>query len=198
MTDTATAANRSRDRNPISELPPYDLAGFHHRWVDAQGIRLHAVEGGRPAGPTVVLLGGFPQTRWAWHKVMPGLAERFRVVALDLPGQGHSDRPRDGYGTHTIASRVQAAVSALNVPKYWLAAHDVGAWVAFSLALEYEERLHGVALYSTPAFPESRSRTPSRPIATGPGRPGTSPSTSCRTFPRHCSPAANVTTSAGS
>ncbi|MFI5974716.1 alpha/beta fold hydrolase [Streptomyces sp. NPDC051452] len=146
MTDAATAAKHSSGRNPISALPLHDLAGFTHRWVDAGGIRLHAVEGGRPTGPTVVLLAGFPQTWWAWRRVAPGLAERFHVIAIDLPGQGHSDRPSDGYDTHTVASRVQAAVTALNVPKYWLVAHDIGAWVAFSLALTYEEHLHGVAL----------------------------------------------------
>ncbi|WP_307543697.1 alpha/beta fold hydrolase [Streptomyces sp. V3I8] len=146
MTDATTAANRSSVQNPISELPLYNLAGFAHHWVDAEGIRLHAVEGGRPSRPTVVLLAGFPQTWWAWRKVAPVLAERFHVIAIDLPGQGHSDRPRDGYDTHTVALRVQAAVTALNVSKYWLVAHDIGAWVAFSLALKYEERLHGVAL----------------------------------------------------
>ncbi|WP_031468863.1 alpha/beta fold hydrolase [Sciscionella sediminilitoris] len=146
MTESATTTNHSEGQNPISGLPLHDLAGFTHRWVDAAGIRLHAVEGGRPGGPAVVLLAGFPQTWWAWRQTMPGLAERFRVIAIDLPGQGHSDRPQDSYDTHTVASRVQAAVTALDVPKYWLVAHDIGAWVAFSLALKYEEQLHGVAL----------------------------------------------------
>jgi pimeloyl-ACP methyl ester carboxylesterase len=104
------------------------------------------VEGGRSSGPTVVLLAGFPQTWWAWHKAMPRLAERFHVIAIDLPGQGHSDRPQGSYDTHTVASRVQAALTTLNVPKYWLVAHDIGACVAFSLALRYQDRLHGVAL----------------------------------------------------
>ncbi|MEB8340311.1 alpha/beta fold hydrolase [Streptomyces endophyticus] len=146
MTDDTMTSNRSRDRNPFPGLPLHDLAGFTHHWVDAAGIRLHAVEGGRSAGPTVVLLAGFPQTWWAWRKVMPGLAERFRVIAIDLPGQGHSDRPHGAYDTHTVASHVQAALDALDVPTYWLVAHDIGAWVAFSLALMHEERLHGVAL----------------------------------------------------
>ncbi|MFD2473284.1 alpha/beta fold hydrolase [Amycolatopsis silviterrae] len=122
------------------------LPGFTHRWADAEGIRLHVVEGGQADGPAVVLLAGFPQTWRAWRKAMPGLAERFRVLAIDLPGQGDSDRPHDSYDTHTVASRVQAAVNAFNVQKYWLVAHDIGAWVAFSLALKHEERLHGVAL----------------------------------------------------
>ncbi|MFF1820356.1 alpha/beta fold hydrolase [Kribbella sp. NPDC058245] len=132
--------------NNLPGLPLRDLAGFAHRWADADGIQLHAVEGGRPGGPTVVLLAGFPQTWWAWHQVMPRLAERFRVIAIDLPGQGHSDRPHGSYNTHLLAERVQTALTALDVPKYWLVAHDIGACVAFSLALKYQDDLYGVAL----------------------------------------------------
>jgi pimeloyl-ACP methyl ester carboxylesterase len=131
---------------PICDLPLHDLAGFTHRWVDADGIRLHAVEGGLPSGPALVLLAGFPQTWWAWRKVMPGLAERFRVIAIDLPGQGHSEAPDCSYDTHTVAAHVHAAVDALGAPTYWLVGHDIGAWVAFSLALNYESRLRGLAL----------------------------------------------------
>ncbi|WP_435128474.1 alpha/beta fold hydrolase [Actinacidiphila sp. bgisy144] len=131
---------------PLHDLPLHDLAGFTHRWVDADGVRLHAVEGGRPDGPALVLLAGFPQTWRAWHQVIPALAGRFRVIAVDLPGQGHSERPDLSYDTHTVAAHVHAAVAALGVDDYWLAAHDIGAWVAFSLALNHGDRLHGVAL----------------------------------------------------
>ncbi|MGW4914489.1 alpha/beta fold hydrolase [Streptomyces sp. NPDC004270] len=144
MTDPAITARASD--NPVRDLPLHDLAGFTHRWVDAGGIRLHAVEGGQPNGPAVVLLAGFPQTWWAWRKVMPQLADRFHVIAIDLPGQGHSERPDGSYDTHTVAAYVHAAVQALGVSTYWSAAHDIGAWVAFSLALKYESRLRGVAL----------------------------------------------------
>jgi pimeloyl-ACP methyl ester carboxylesterase len=162
MTEADIAPNGSPDQNPgpgpgpvsvpapapptVAGPPLRDLAGFAHRWVDAEGIRLHAVEGGRSSAPTVVLLAGFPQNWWAWHKVMPRLAERFHVIAVDLPGQGNSERPQGGYDTHTLASRVQTVLTALDVPKYWLAAHDIGACVAFSLALRYQDHLHGVAL----------------------------------------------------
>lgn len=118
--------------NPVPALPLHDLAGFTHRWVDADGVRLHAVEGGRPDGPAVVLLTGFPQTWWAWRKVMPALADRFRVIAIDRPGQGNSEHPELSYDTHTVAAHIQAAVNALGVRDYWLAGHDIGAWVAFS------------------------------------------------------------------
>ncbi|WP_037858956.1 alpha/beta fold hydrolase [Streptomyces sp. NRRL S-340] len=141
MNDPASAPG-----NPVRGLPLPDLAGFTHRWADADGVRLHAVEGGRPDGPAVVLLAGFPQTWWAWRKVMPHLAGRFRVIAIDLPGQGHSERPDISYDTHTVAAHVHAAVEALGVSAYWLAAHDIGAWVAFSLALKHQSQLRGLAL----------------------------------------------------
>lgn len=150
MTAPATTAQHVpgyvSEGNPVGDLPPHDLDGFTHRWVDADGIRLHAVEGGRPDGPALVLLAGFPQTWWAWRKVMPSLVDRFRVIAIDLPGQGHSERPESGYDTHTVAAHVRAAVKELGVSAYWLAAHDIGAWVAFSLALDHGGRLRGVAL----------------------------------------------------
>ncbi|MGZ0232743.1 alpha/beta fold hydrolase [Streptomyces sp. CPS1] len=132
--------------NPVRDLPLPDLTGFTHRWVDADGVRLHAAEGGRTDGPAVVLLAGFPQTWWAWRKVMPRLADRFHVIAIDLPGQGHSERPDISYDTHTVAAHVHAAVKALGVSTYWLVAHDIGAWVAFSLALTHQSQLRGLAL----------------------------------------------------
>ncbi|MFD7921689.1 alpha/beta fold hydrolase [Streptomyces sp. NPDC059740] len=146
MTGPATSTPPVSESNPVRDLPLQHLAGFTHRWVDADGVRLHVVEGGRQGGPTVVLLAGFPQTWWAWRKVMPGLTERFHVLAIDLPGQGHSERPERGYDTHAVAAHVHAAVTALGVPAYWLVAHDIGAWVAFSLALRFESHLRGVAL----------------------------------------------------
>jgi pimeloyl-ACP methyl ester carboxylesterase len=144
MTDPATAA-RVCD-NPVPALPIQQLAAFNHRWVDANGVRVHAVEGGRSNGPAIVLLAGFPQTWWEWRNVLPALAVRHHVIALDLPGQGHSERPDLSYDTHTIADYVHFAVEALGISTYWLVGHDLGAWVAFSLALKYEDHLRGVAL----------------------------------------------------
>lgn len=147
-----------------------DLEGFDHCWTDGNGLRLHAVEGGRPEGPPLVLLAGFPQTWWAWRKVMPQLARTFRVIAVDLPGQGHSERPTDGYDTHTVADSVHAAVTSLGASSYWLAGHDIGAWVAFSLALRHQENLSGVALLDSGipgiTLPESVPTDPARAFKT--------------------------------
>lgn len=123
-----------------------DLPDFAHRWITEDGVKLHAVEGGPASAPVVVLLAGFPQTWRAWRKVMPILAGQFRVIAVDLPGQGDSERPQGSYDTHTIAEYVHGAVKSLGVSSYWLVGHDIGAWVAFSLALEHESDLQGLAL----------------------------------------------------
>jgi pimeloyl-ACP methyl ester carboxylesterase len=131
---------------PTDQLPLTELPGFAHRWVGGDGVRLHAMDSGGVDRPTVVLLAGFPQTWWAWRKVMPTLADRARVIAIDLPGQGHSERPSSGYDTHTVAQQVRAAIQNLGVSDYGLVAHDIGAWVAFSLALAHPDDLRRLAL----------------------------------------------------
>lgn len=87
---------------------------LRHRCVTAAGLRWHLVEDGgerRPSedgedgeeggvggAPPIVLLAGFPQSWYAWRRVMPMLAAAgHRVVAVDLPGQGDSDKPDGGY-----------------------------------------------------------------------------------------------------
>ena len=130
----------------VTGIPFDELDGFEHHMIDAGGLRLHVVEGGDREAPAVVLLAGFPQTWYAWHKVMPGLAASHHVVAIDLPGQGHSDRPATGYDTATVAEHVRAVVDRLKLGTYWLVAHDAGAWVAVPYALSATNGLAGLVL----------------------------------------------------
>jgi pimeloyl-ACP methyl ester carboxylesterase len=125
---------------------PAAPAGFEHGFATAKGLRYHYVAGGANAERTVVLIAGFPESWYAWRKVMPLLGSRFRVVAIDLPGQGDSDRPIDGYDTQTVAQRVHDLVSHLGLKRYSLAAHDVGAWVAFPYAHLFGEEVEALAL----------------------------------------------------
>jgi pimeloyl-ACP methyl ester carboxylesterase len=62
-----------------------------HHMVWADDIRFHVVEAGE--GPTIVLVAGYPQSVYAWRRVIPLLAQNYHVIALDLPGQGDSDKP---------------------------------------------------------------------------------------------------------
>jgi len=78
--------------------------GIQHRFITAGGIRFHFLEYGK--GPKIVLIAGFPQSCYAWRRVIPLLAKHYKVIAIDLPGQGDSDKPIDGYDTKTTVGRV--------------------------------------------------------------------------------------------
>ena len=133
---------------PPTSRPDPVLPGFEHRFALVDGVRLHYVIGGRSDAELAVLLAGFPQSWYAWRKVMPTLATAYRVVAIDLPGQGDSDRPADGYDTRTVAERVHGLVARLAAPgrPYVVAAHDVGAWVTYPYAVRFGDEIRRLAV----------------------------------------------------
>lgn len=131
----------SRWSQPVANLP-----GFSHHYATVDGVRIHYVSGGNPQGETLVLLAGFPQSWFAWRKVMALLGDRYAIIAPDLPGQGDSDKPNSGYDTTSLAEKVQGLLQQLNIQHYYLAAHDVGAWVAWPFALRYANQIKKLAL----------------------------------------------------
>ncbi|MEU6441671.1 alpha/beta hydrolase [Streptomyces sp. NPDC047046] len=119
--------------------------GFSSEYATVNGLRLHYVSGGE--GAPLVLLPGWPETWWEFHKVMPALAAAGRrVIALDLPGMGGSDKPASGYDKKTMASVVHGFVRALGYDQVDIAGHDVGAQVAFSFAVNHPEATRRIAL----------------------------------------------------
>jgi pimeloyl-ACP methyl ester carboxylesterase len=126
--------------------PTLATPGFVDEFRDVDGINLHALVGGNPAGATVVLMAGFPQDARAWLQTAAHLAERNRLVIPELPGQGRSDRPSEGYDTQTMATRIHGLLQQLGVARYALVAHDVGAWTAFPYGLLYGEEVERLAL----------------------------------------------------
>ncbi|PZF66979.1 alpha/beta hydrolase [Curtobacterium sp. MCPF17_047] len=123
-----------------------DATSFADEYRHVDGIRLHALVGGNPAGKTVVLLAGFPQDARAWLRTAAYLAQHYRLVIPEIPGQGRSDRPADGYDTQTMATRVHGLLHQLGVSRYALVAHDVGAWTAFPYALLHGDEIECLAL----------------------------------------------------
>ncbi|CAD6519425.1 Soluble epoxide hydrolase [Paraburkholderia hiiakae] len=137
--------SRMIDHGPASLADPI-LPGFEHRFATVEGTRLHYVIGGKEQGETVVLLAGYPQSGFAWRKVMPRLAQRYRVIVPDLPGQGDSDRPPGGYDTQSLATVLHTLLGKLEARRYHLAAHDVGAWVAYPYAALFGDEVSKLAL----------------------------------------------------
>ena len=112
--------------------------------VTAADTRFHIVEGG--SGDPVFLIAGYPQSWYAWRRVMPILTARHAVIAIDLPGQGDSDKPIGGYDTQTTGERIHALVKTLGYDRYFMAGHDIGAWVAYPYAARYSEEVRSVVL----------------------------------------------------
>ncbi len=75
----------------------------HHTTV-VNGVSLHYVTAGQ--GDLVVLLHGWPQTWYAWRKVIPELAKKFTVLAPDMRGMGDSERPKSGYNKKAVAEDI--------------------------------------------------------------------------------------------
>ncbi len=118
-------------------MPTVD--GVAHSWVEARGLRFHVAEGGSGDDP-VLLLHGWPQHWYEWRDLMPALAERHRVLAMDLRGFGWSDAPRDGYEKENLATDVLAVLDELGLERVKLVGHDWGGWVGFLLCLRAPER----------------------------------------------------------
>ena len=119
--------------------------GFRSDYVTVDGLRLHYVVGGE--GKPLILLPGWPQTWWEFHKVMPALAAAGRrVIVVDLPGMGSSDKPATGYDKKTMAGVIHGFVRALGHQRVDIAGHDIGAQVAFSFAVNHPEATGKVAL----------------------------------------------------
>jgi pimeloyl-ACP methyl ester carboxylesterase len=116
----------------VTDLPQVD--GVSHRQVRARGIDFHVAEAG--SGDDVVLcLHGWPQHWYEWRHLMPALADRHRVLALDLRGFGWSDAPRDGYEKENMATDVLAVLDELGLERVKLVGHDWGGWIGFLLCL---------------------------------------------------------------
>lgn len=111
------------------------LPGFKNAYAHINGVDLHYVEGGE--GKLLILLSGWPQTWYSFHRIMPKLAEKYKVIALDYRGMGSSSKPEDGYDKKTIAADIRELISSFGYKKVFIAGHDIGAMVAYSFAANY-------------------------------------------------------------
>lgn len=93
------------------------------------------------AKQTVLLLHGWPQTSWAWRRVVPLLSQQFDVIAPDLPGFGDSSKPSSGFDKKTVARRIHDLIEALGIKKVALVGHDVGGHVGYAYAAQWPEEV---------------------------------------------------------
>lgn len=123
-------------------------AGFVSGTADVNGTTLRYVRGG--AGPAVILLHGFPQDWYEFHKVMPRLAKKFTVIAADLRGIGGSKATPRGYDAANLAEDIRQLAQQVNLERAYLVGHDLSGIVAHAFARLYPEETRGVMILDVP------------------------------------------------
>jgi pimeloyl-ACP methyl ester carboxylesterase len=121
-------------------------------FIEVDGVRLRYLDRGE--GPAVVLIHGFGSSLDIWTDVVPALAKRHRVIAVDLKGFGWSSRPPGDYSPLAQAKLVLGVLDARGVDEFAVVGHSWGASVALAVALEARQRVTRIALYSAWIYEE--------------------------------------------
>lgn len=135
------------------------IGAVEHSSVAANGIRLHVVEEG--TGPLVLLVHGFPESRYSWRHQLPVLAAAgYRAVAIDVRGYGRSSAPPavDAYRMTCLVADNVAVVAALGEEQAVIVGHDWGAPIAWTSALLRPDVFRAVAGLSVPYSPNGETR----------------------------------------
>jgi pimeloyl-ACP methyl ester carboxylesterase len=103
--------------------------------TEVNGVKLHYLTAGH--GTPLILLHGYAETSLMWKPIIPSLAERFTVIAPDLPGIGDSGIPANGLDMKSAATRIHELAKSLGVQKAEVVGHDIGLMVAYAYAAQF-------------------------------------------------------------
>jgi pimeloyl-ACP methyl ester carboxylesterase len=127
-----------------------------HR-IDADGVNIFYREAGPHDAPVVLLLHGFPASSFQYRELIPRLADRYRVIAPDLPGFGFTHIPAERkytYNFDALANTILAFTDALKLTRYALYVFDYGAPTGFRLAMAHPERVTAIVSQNGNAYEE--------------------------------------------
>jgi len=125
------------------------------RRIQADGVTVFYREAGPVDAPVVLLMHGFPTSSFQYRELIPRLADRYRVIAPDLPGFGFTDVPADRnykYTFDALANTILAFTDALHLKRYALYVFDYGAPTGFRLAMARPERITAIVSQNGNAY----------------------------------------------
>jgi pimeloyl-ACP methyl ester carboxylesterase len=127
------------------------------RRIEADGVQVFYRSAGDPSAPVILLLHGFPSSSFMFRELIPRLADRYRVIAPDLPGFGFTQVPAErkyAYSFEALAQTIEAFTQALKLNRYALYVFDYGAPTGFRLALAHPERVTAIVSQNGNAYDE--------------------------------------------
>jgi len=136
------------------------MSGVMYRKVDVGGINVFYRESGPKEAPTILLLHGFPTAGHMFRDLIPQLADRFHLVAPDLPAFGQSDMPARGTFTYTfenIANVIDRFIEVIGLNRFAVYVFDYGAPVGFRLAVRHPDRITAIISQNGNAYEEGLS-----------------------------------------
>lgn len=137
----------------VAADPPKTL----HKTVKVGDLDIFYREAGPKDAPAILLLHGFPTSSQMFRNLIPRLADKYRVVAPDYPGYGHSSMPpRDkfAYTFDNLADVVEQFTEKVGLTKYALYVQDYGAPVGYRLAVKHPERVTAIVVQNGNAYDE--------------------------------------------